>query len=167
MAFLGAMQAAGMVVSIFSAHQQDKLIQLGRTLEQGQFEQNLAALRTSSAQESVAEMVQLRKNLGSQAVAAAAKGNRAGAVQGSLESVSSVASDERTRRMNLLLNENNLRAGNVTSALNLLDSETKLGQNLAKSLFDTVPTTSLFTPNNTAKNVTAKGPISQSLTGGY
>ena len=173
MGILGAMQGVGMVTSIFSAHQNEKLIKLGRKLEQAQFETNMQAIQTASMSESVDEMIALRKNIGSQVVSAAVRGNKAGAAIGIGESLSNFESDERKRRMNLLMNENELRAGNVLSSLNLLKSETQLGQSLISGLFDTVPTTSLFKPQPAQKSAAqgqksaAQGLSGGSLTGGY
>lgn len=148
-AFLFAMQAAGLVSSVFGANNQMKYIKLGRKLEKEQFETNLAAVRVQSADQSLSELKNLKQNLGAQAVMDAARGNRAGAsAWGISNAVNAYDNDERKRRLNLMASESQLRAGNVTSALNTLKSETELGQSLLGKAINTIPTTSLF---NTGK----------------
>lgn len=152
-AFLLAMQAAGLVTSIFSAHNQDKYIQLGKKLEQEQYTTNLQAVKLKSADESLTEMKQLRHNIGSQIVMQAARGNRGGSSYAGINKASNTfESDERKRRMNLLAAESDLRANHVLSGLHTLQSETQLGQNLLKTTLDTIQTTSLLTPTEPKKN---------------
>lgn len=144
-AFLYAMQASGLVVSAYSANNQQKLIKMGRQLEQNQFETNLEAIRLEAADQSLNELKSLRQNVSSQIVMDAARGNRAGpSAWGATEARSSFENDERKRRLNLLGKENQLRAGNIMAGFDILRSETQLGQNLTKDVMNTIPTTSLL-----------------------
>ena len=144
-AFLFSMQAAGLVTSVLGANRQQHWIDMGKKLENEQFLTNLEAIKTQSADESLTEMKELGKNIGSMMVMDAAKGNRAGtSAWGTTEAMGAFENDERRRRMNLLANEVNLRGGNVLANLNTLRSETQLGQSLTKSMFDTIPTGSLL-----------------------
>lgn len=144
-AFLLAMQAAGLVTSLFASNSQDKFIKLGRQLEQGQFSTNLEALRLQSSESSLDEMKQLRQNISSQIVVNAAKGNRGGSSYSGISKASNTfESDERSRRLNLLAKESELRANHVLSGLHSLESESQLGQSLTKDLFNTLPISSLL-----------------------
>ncbi len=146
-AFLLSMQAAGMVSSIFGAKSQGKMIKLGRQLEKEQFETNLQAIKLQSAEASLDEMKQLRQNIGTQIAVQAAKGNRGGvSYSGINKSSANFDSDERTRRMNLLAKESELRANNVLSGLHSLQSETQLGQSLTSTFLNSIQTTSLLKP---------------------
>lgn len=146
-AFLLSMQAAGLVTSLFGAHQQDKFIKIGRKLEQEQFTTNLQALRLQSSEDSLAEMKQLRQNIGTQIATQAARGNRGGSSYSGIEKSSQAFnSDERTRRMNLMAKESELRANHVLSGLHSLQSETQLGQSITSTFLNTLQTTSLLGP---------------------
>lgn len=146
-AFLLSMQAAGLVTSLFNAHSQDKYIKLGRKLEQEQYTTNLQAIKLESAEASLDEMKQLRQNISSQIVTQAARGNRGGSSYAGISKASSAFDqDERTRRMNLLSKESQLRANHVLSGLHSLQSETQLGQSLTKDFLNTLQTTSLLKP---------------------
>ncbi len=146
-AFLLAMQAAGLVTSTYAARSQQKYIKIGRQLEQEQFSTNLEAIRLQSAESSLDEMKQLRQNIGSQIAVQAARGNRGGSsYSGINESSSNFSSDERTRRINLMAQESQLRANNVLSGLHTLQSETQLGQSLTSTVLNSLQTTSLLQP---------------------
>ncbi len=156
-AFLLSMQAAGLVTSLFGAHSQQKTIQLGRKLEQEQFSTNMAAIRLQSAEGSLEEMKLVRQNIGSQIADNAAKGNRGGSSYlGISESANTLEKDERTRRMNLLAKESELRSANILSGLHTQQSETQLGQSLLKDFINTIPVTAALTGvfDKTTKNKT-------------
>jgi len=145
-AFLLSMQAAGAITSIYDANNKKKLIQMGRDLETAATETNLEAIRTQSAQESLEELKALRQNIGTQIVLNAAKGvsSGAGSALTNIEaSKSNYLKDEKTRRLNLLMKENQLRAANVLSGLHTLTSETQLGQSLTNQIFNNLPVSSL------------------------
>lgn len=146
-AFLLAMQAAGLVSSLFGAKSQEKFIKIGRKLEQEQFSTNLQAIKLQSAEDSLSEMKQLRQNIGTQIATQAARGNRGGSSYSGINEASrNFNEDERTRRMNLLAKESELRANHVLSGLHSLQSETQLGQSLTKDFLNTLQTTSLLKP---------------------
>lgn len=145
-AFLLSMQAAGAIFSIKQAKGQQKLIKMGRQLEQAAFESNLENLRAQNAESSLASMQELRSNVSAQIALNAARGSSSGAgsgLTGIQTSERTAAADEKARRMNLLTKENELRASNVLSGLHTLESETKLGQSLTGKLFDLLPASSL------------------------
>lgn len=165
-AFLYSMQAAGLVVSAYNANNQQKIIKMGRELEQNQFETNLEAIRLEAADQSRNELNALRKNVSSQIVMDAARGNRAGpSAWGATEARSSFENDERKRRLNLLAKESQLRAGNVMAGFDLLRSETQLGQSLTKDIMNTIPTTSLL--NDFSKKKPATKTDSETFNWGY
>lgn len=157
---LGA-QAAGMIVDYMSTRGQQKMIGQARRVENAAFEANLEALRVQSAEESLAEMKQLRQNLGTQMVINAARGTASGmgtAASLARESVGAFQTDERRRRMNLLASEAQLRGANVLSGLHTLKSETALGRQLAMRTLDTVSLSNLFqTAQRTDIGKAAKG----------
>lgn len=146
-AFLLSMQAAGLVSSLYGAYSQDKYIKIGRKLEQEQYTANLSAIRLQSAESSLDEMKQLRQNIGTQIATQAARGNRGGvSYAGINQSSKNFDSDERTRRMNLLAKESELRANHVLSGLHTLQSESQLGQSLTNTFLNSLQTTSLIGP---------------------
>lgn len=142
-AFLMSMQAAGLVTSVYGVRSQQKIIELGKKLEQEQFSTNMQAIRLQSAEASLEELKQVRQNIGSQIVANIARGNRGGSSYSRInESVRNLDNDERKRRMNLLAKESELRAGHILSGLHTNQSETQLGQSLMKDIFNTLPVSS-------------------------
>lgn len=161
-AFLLSMQAAGLVTSFFGAKSQSKTIALGRKLENAQFSTNMEAIKLESAKSSVAEMKQVQQNISSQIAVNAARGNRgASSYTGIDETTHAFAEDERTRRMNLLAKESELRAGNILSGLHTAQSETQLGQSLLKDIFNTIPASSLLSSaTNKASNIGGKATAS-------
>lgn len=140
------MQAAGMIVDYTQTRRQQGLIQAGREIEQAQYEANLEALRAQSAQESLYSMQQLRANIGTQIAVQAARGTSTAAgtaVSLRTASQSAFQQDERTRRMNLLAKEADLRASNVLSGLHTTASESQLGQAMAGRFLNMIPLSSL------------------------
>jgi hypothetical protein len=140
-----AFQAAGLITDYRATKNNQKLIQQGRQLEQAAIETNLEAVRLESGQASLDEMKQLRQNLGTQIAMQAARGNAPGAGTAltlQQESVSNFNADERTRRMNLIAKESQLRASNILSGLHTLQSETQLGQAMTSRMLNTIPLSS-------------------------
>src|SRR5690348_6584482 len=132
-AFLLAMQAAGMVVDYFGTQRQIGMGRMGAQMEQEGIESNIQMTRLESEDASLNAMRQLRENLGSQAAIFAARGvrgNTGSALSLTTQSISNFNADERTRRMNLLGKEAQLRASKVLSGLHQLTSETQLGQSM-------------------------------------
>lgn len=143
--FLLSMQAAGMVASMWDINNKQKLIDQGRQLEQAALSSNLEALNYEYQESSLASMKQLRQNLGSQIALNAAKGGGSSEAMASAtqKSISNQSTDERTRRMNLLSKEANLRAQNVLSGLHTLQSETQLGRE-SMGVLSSLPASSAF-----------------------
>lgn len=137
-AFLIAMQVAGLVSSYMGAQKQQKIINMGRKLEEAQFKFNMEAIKTESAEQSLMQMKQLRKNIGSQIVMNAARGNRGGSSAWSIEeSFTNFNNDERVRRLNLLSKEAELRGGYVLAGLKSTQASTEIDQKLAGKFFET------------------------------
>lgn len=142
-----AAQAAGMVADYYSTQQQIKMSRIGTQLEQAQIGSNLEMTRLQTEQSSLQAMEDLRSTLGSQIAIQAARGTRSGvgsAAAISSKTVSNSNADERTRRMNLLAKEAELRASSVLSGMHQLTSETQLGQSMTKRLFGNLPGSSSF-----------------------
>jgi hypothetical protein len=141
------MQAAGAIMDYRSMRSQQKLIGVGRQLEQAAYETNLEAIRLEADEASLQAMKDLRQNIGTQIVTQAARGTST--AQGSAQmlmtqSTSQFENDERKRRMNLMAKEANLRANNVLSGLHTLQSETQLGQAFTQRLLNQIPTSEAF-----------------------
>ena len=145
-AFLIAMQAAGMVVDWYGTQQQKEIGRMGTKIEQAGIESAINANKLEAEDASLQAMKDLRKTLGSQAAIMAARGTASGvgsALALSTESVSTFNSDERTRKINSLSKEANLRAQSLMSGLHQLTYETQLGQALRQRFFDKLPLSSL------------------------
>lgn len=145
-AFLLAMQAAGMVIDWYGNSQQKQIGRMGTQIEQAGIENQIQMTRLESEEASLAAMKNLRKTLGSQAAVLAARGTRGGvgsALTLSNESVTNFNSDERMRRMNLLSKETNLRAQNFMVGLHQMTAESQMGQALRQRFFDKLPMASL------------------------
>ena len=145
-AFLLSMMAAGAIVPLVQGHQSQGLIKLGRQLEQSSIDTNLEALRTQSAESSLASIQSLRENVATQIVTSAARGvaSGGGSAQGAIQKAEgNFGRDEKTRRLNLLMKENELRAANVLSGIHTLTSETQLGQSLTNQIFNNLPISAL------------------------
>ena len=141
--FLLSMQAAGAIVSMWSAHSADKQIRQGRAMEQAGIEMNMAANNYEFQEASLSSMQQLRQNLGTQAVMQAARGNAAGtqtSVAGVEKSISAAKGDVEAKRMRMLAKEAELRASNILSGLHTLKSETELGRRLGSDMFEVAST---------------------------
>jgi hypothetical protein len=138
-----AMEAAGMIVDYIGTQNQLETARQGAQLEQAGIEANLQITRLESANASLEAMKKLRQNIGTQAVIFAGRGTRAGAGSAALASQTSISNfnaDERSRRMNLLARESQLRAGKILSGMHQLTSETQLGQSLTNRFFEKLPT---------------------------
>jgi len=141
-----AMQAAGMVTDWFGVQEQKRLGGLGAKVEQAAITSNIEMTRLQAEDASLQAMKQLRQNLGTQAAMNAARGTRGNAgsaVAFTQESLRNFGSDEQARRMNLLSKEAELRASGVLSGLHQLTSETQLGQQLTKGIFNNLPISAL------------------------
>jgi hypothetical protein len=76
----------------------------------------------------------------------AARGGSSGAGSGQAaiqKSENTFSQDEKSRRLNLLVSQNNLRAAGVLSGIHALQSETQLGQSLTDQIFKNLPISTL------------------------
>lgn len=136
-----AFQAAGVVVNYFQNRESKKMIEIGRQLEEAAFETNLEAIRLQASESSLDSMISLRKNLGSQIAAQAARGTSSGSGSAfalSQASLSSFNKDERLRKLNLLMNETSLRSGHTMSELKSIEKKSSLDKELFNKTFETV-----------------------------
>lgn len=136
--FLISLQAAGSIMSWNDSKKRIDLMKQGNAVDNAATDRNIEAIGLQATEDSFNEMRQLQQNLSTQLAAQSARGTGGGGSASALasDSVRSVAKDEAKRRMNLLAKQTDLRAGKALSGLELLSSETKLGQAHNKSLFD-------------------------------
>jgi len=145
-AFLLAMIAAGTIKPMVDQSKNKGLIQIGKDLEKEAFNTNMEVLRTQNSEASLNEIQSLRTNVADQIALNAARGTSSGAgsAQTSIQKSEQIyASDEQSRRMNLLAKENELRASNVLSGLHTLASETQMGQSLTNQIFNNLPVSTM------------------------
>lgn len=138
-----AMQAAGMVTDYYAMQQEKAMGRMGEGLNQAAINSNIALTTAQAEDESLMAMQRLRQNLGSQIAIQAARGTSSGggsALSIMNKSKGEFAKDEKARRMNLLVSENELRAKSVLSGLHQLKSETELGRKVSKDFFSKFPT---------------------------
>lgn len=140
-AFMLAMQAAGMISDYFGSSHQADLMNMGMKLQQAGIDSNIEQIRLQSADESLNEMKNLRQTMGSQIVTLAARGSGGGSAFNVLnEDVGNFNDDERMRKLNLLGQENNLKAQGVMSRLQNSSDISKLWQGFASRTFNRFPT---------------------------
>jgi hypothetical protein len=133
--FMLALMASGMVIDWTSTHQQAQIGKWGAQVEQAGIENNIATNRLDYEEKSLESMKQLRKVMGTQAAIFAARGSRGNAgsaVALSEESISNWGSDERTKRMNMLNSEAQLKAGKTLSQLHQTAEKQKLWNSFAQ-----------------------------------
>jgi hypothetical protein len=155
-----AMQAAGMVTDYLGAKSQQQFAEMGYQLQQAGIESNIQQTRLEAEDQSLMAMKELRKNLGTQIAAFAARGTRTGA--GSAlsfmnESLSNFKSDERLRRMNLMGKETSLRGGAAISRLQHMSETSKLWQGFAQRTLTRLPSPSSFGGNSEGFGLTSIG----------
>lgn len=143
LAFLLAMQAAGMVVDYLGTRNQAQMNQYGYQLQRAGIEANIEQTRLETEDATLEALKNLRKNMGTQLAVFAARGTNPGA--GSAfsiltENIGNFNSDERTRRMNLLGNENTLKAGGTIAKLNQSGDNNKLWSGFASRTISGIPT---------------------------
>lgn len=138
---LVAIQIAGTMMSVFQGSNQRSIMEAGRAVEHDQMLTNLQMLSAQSAQASLAEMKQLRENIGSQIAIQAARGTAGGsgsAASLQARSKGKFGEDEQTRRLNLLAKQSSLKAADALSGFNTLAGETQLGQKVSEKIFNTI-----------------------------
>ncbi len=141
-AFLLALQAAGMVTDWMGTKNQADIARWGSKVEQAGIESNIATNRLEYEEQSLASMKELRKIMGSQAATLAARGTRGNAGSGlslSFESVSNFNADERVKRMNMLNNEAQLKAGKTISQLHQIGNNQTLWNSFGQRTISKIP----------------------------
>lgn len=140
-AFLLAMQAAGIVVDWLGSKQQQELQNYAAGLNQAGIEANIEQVRLESENSSVQAMKNLRQQLGTQIAVQSARGTRLTGSAYSIfnQSIGNFNADERTRRLNLLGKENQLRAGIAMSRLQNMTENSKLWQSFAQRTINRFP----------------------------
>lgn len=143
LAFLLAMQAAGMVVDYLGTQNQQRLADMGAQLQQAGIEANIEQTRLETEDASLQALRTLRKNLGSQAALFAARGTAQGAgtaVSFLTQSIGNFNEDERMRRLNLLGKETALKGEGLISRLNQSGGNSKLWQGFSQRSMSRIPT---------------------------
>lgn len=141
-ALLLAMQAAGMIFDYFGTQNQARMMGLGEKVNQAGIESNIALTRAATEDESLQAMVQLRKTMGSQIAAMAARGtstSAGSALSLMTESVSNFNANEKVRRLNAMGKENQLRAGSAMSRLQNMSDTSKLWNSFAQRTISKFP----------------------------
>lgn len=135
-------QAAGVLLSFEQTKQQIRIAEAGQRVSDAAFNANIEMIKNQTAQDSLNEMIQLRKTMGTQIAIAGARGQStsAGSFLTIMEkSIGEFNEDERTRRINLISQEAQLRANNALSGLHTYMSETRLGQSLTANVINKIP----------------------------
>lgn len=143
LAFFLAMQAAGMVVDYLGKQDQIGLARQGAKLEQQGIESNIMASRLEAEDASLMAMKKLRQNLGTQAAVFAARGQRAGTGNALIianESVGNFNADDRMRKLNQTMRENELKSGKTISKLHQSTYESDIWNQFTKSTINRIPT---------------------------
>ena len=140
-AILLGMQAAGMVFDYMGNEQQKKVNKKGLQLELQGINANIAMTRLQTEDASLQAMHQLRQNLGSQAAYFAATGAR-GNPAFAQKSISNFNQDEKTRRLNLIGKEAELRAQGQFARLGYQAQSKSLDQQFLGNVFNMLPISS-------------------------
>jgi len=142
-AFLLAMQAAGMVVDWLGTQNQAEIAEEGLRQQKQAILSGIRMNRLSYEEESLQAMVKLRQNLGTQAAALAARGTRGNAGNSILmtqESIGNYNADERIRKINELSKEANLWVGMQTAELHQKAFSTELRNKFIGRTLERIPT---------------------------
>lgn len=137
-----AMQAAGMITDYVGTRNQAGMMKLGMQLNQTAIETNIDQLRLETEQSSIESLRNLRQTIGSQIAVMAARGTSvsAGSALSILtESEGNFNADERTRRLNALGKENQLRAGSAISRLQYGSDVSKLWNSFTQRTINRFP----------------------------
>ncbi len=141
-AFLLAMQAAGMIVDYMGKKEQVRVSRMGEKIEQAGINASIYGSRLEAEEASLQAMKQLRQNLGTQAALFAARGVRSGTPTTALfmsESIGNFNADERSRRINQLGREAELKANMTLSKLHLKTNENSVWNQFRKDAFNKLP----------------------------
>ncbi len=167
-AFLLAMQAAGMITDYIGKKEQARLGRMGEKIEQAGINASIYGSRLETEEASLQAMKQLRQNMGSQAALFAARGVRPGTPTTALfmnESIGNFNSDEKTRRINQSGREAELRAGIVMSKLHQKTNDNKIWNQFRQSSFNKLPS-SPEAWDKISKGFSAKGNYGLTKVGG-
>ena len=137
-----SMQAAGMITDFLGTRNQSQLNEMGQKLQEAGINSSIEQVKLETEDASLNAMIQLRKNMGSQIAAFAARGTAPGAGSAFLslnESVGNFNQDERTRRLNSTAKINQLRTGAAITKLNYMSENSKLWQSFGQRTFDRLP----------------------------
>lgn len=147
--FLIMMQAAGTVTSMIGARAQQRYMEMGRKLSKEQLETNLLALKLKAGDESLDEMVSLRKSIGSQIAYNAALGRKGGsAVSSQQEAYETFRRDERRRELNLSGASISLKGQHLLEMFSSLNQQKQMGFDMAQKFFNTISTSGLLMDRN-------------------
>jgi len=141
-AFLLAMQAAGMITDYMGTQNQQRISDYGAQLQQAGIQANIEQTRLETEDESLQALKALRQNLGTQSAVFAARGTNPGAGSAVVfmqENLNNFNADERTRRMNLLGKENQLRGGASIASLNQQSENSKMWQSFSQRTANRFP----------------------------
>lgn len=138
-----AMQAGGMIIDYMGKESQMDLAKQGAQLQQRAIEEAIQFSRLQAQDESAQAMTNLRKTLGSQIAMFAARGIRAGSPTQALvtnESMANFNADERIRRINELVTESKLRAGQQISSMHDKTFRSQISNEFTTSVINKIPT---------------------------
>jgi len=174
-AFLLAMQAAGMVVDWYGRKNQIDMARMGEKINQAGIEANINMTRLETEDASLQSMKNLRMALGTQAAIQAARGNRSNAgsaVALSTNAINNFNADERTRRINQVGREATLRAGGVISKLHQDAYENDIWKEFRTNAFNNISSNpgNYFGGSNNAfsgTKATGRGSFGFTNVGGY
>lgn len=142
-AFLLALQAAGMVIDYLGTQNQAKFAEMGMKAEQAAIESNIAQHQLETEDASLQSLKQLRQHIGTQIATFAARGTALGAGSSLISvmgGISDFKSDERTRRINAMGKENQLMGGAAISRLQHMSDTSKLWQGFSTRTLNRFPT---------------------------
>jgi hypothetical protein len=132
-----------MIVDWLGKKDQIKMARMGADIEQAGIESNIESSRLQTEDESLQAMINLRKNMGTQAALFAARGTAGGAGTALVfgqESVGNFNADERIRRINQKGNEARLKAGMTLSKLHQKTYESNVWNEFRQNAINKIPT---------------------------
>ena len=156
--FLLALQAGGMVVDYLGKSEQVRLGRMAEQIEQAGIEANIQQARLETEDQSLQALIELRKNLGTQAAVAAARGVSVAAgssIVARQESLSTAGSDERMRRLNLMARETQLKSQMTLSKLHQQTNANNQWNTFRQNVLSRFPT-NLDSISQIAKGFSAK-----------
>jgi hypothetical protein len=133
------MMAGGNILSFEQTRQQQKMAQYGQMVSDAQFKASLEGIRAQAAQDSLAEVKQLRETLGTQIAMQAAMGTATGAGSAAsmlMGSLSAEAQDKRMRRLNQMIAEGNLSGQHRLQTLQNLQTQQQLMSGFTQNMFN-------------------------------